>query len=180
MKLLNLKNGGLLIDAFCAFGISCAILCVILPFTFPVRSYKDVIILTAIAMIIVLIFSRKWWLLPSTIAVLTPIGLLIVSLLDPDRRFLAALRFCCFGRRCFIPGFRCLSPACRRYFDDQQSGFSLLSTALLFYTGPCIITRHSYLSLLSGSQNFHGHFAARIDRSFRVIRQSPRKTLRTY
>ncbi|MDD3959159.1 MAG: transglutaminase domain-containing protein [Oscillospiraceae bacterium] len=93
MKLLNLKNGGLLIDAFCAFGISCAILCVILPFTFPVRSYKDVIILTAIAMIIVLIFSRKWWLLPSTIAVLTPIGLLIVSLLDPDRRFLAALRF---------------------------------------------------------------------------------------
>ncbi len=87
MKLFNLKNGALLVDAICAFGLSVTVLCVLLPFTYPVGSFEAYLILTATTSTAAVVFSRKWWILPAFLGVLIPVMLITLKLVDPERKF---------------------------------------------------------------------------------------------
>ncbi|MDD4095577.1 MAG: transglutaminase domain-containing protein [Oscillospiraceae bacterium] len=92
MKYLNLKNGALLVDAICAFGLSCVALWILLPFTYPVHSLEACIFLAAAATVAIFVFSRKWWILPALFGIIVPLTLAVIMFFDPDRSFFGDIR----------------------------------------------------------------------------------------
>jgi len=92
MKYLNLKNGALLVDAICAFGLSGVALWILLPFTYPVRSLSICLLIAAVATVAVLVFSRRWWILPFLTGVFVPLTLAIIMFFDSDRSFFNDIR----------------------------------------------------------------------------------------
>ncbi len=92
MKYLNLKNGALLVDAICAFGLSGIALWILLPFTYPIRSLGACMFLAAAATAAILVFSRKWWILPVLVGIIVPLTLAVIMFFDPDRSFFGDIR----------------------------------------------------------------------------------------
>ncbi|MBN1891972.1 MAG: transglutaminase domain-containing protein [Clostridiales bacterium] len=92
MKYLNLKNGALLADAICAFGLSGVALWILLPFTYPIRSLGACMFLAAAATFAILAFSRKWWIFPAFVGIIVPLTLAVFNFFDSDRSFFGEIR----------------------------------------------------------------------------------------
>jgi len=92
VKYLNSRNGALLVDAFCAFGLSSVALWILLPFTYPIRSLGACMLLSAISTFAILVFSRKWWAFPAFIGIAVPLTLAVLMFVDPDRSFFIDIR----------------------------------------------------------------------------------------
>jgi len=87
VKLFNLKTGALLVDSVCTFALTAAALNVVLPYTFPVQSFGFTLLLSLVSTLLILLFSRKWWIFPITLCVLVPTVIITLIFLDPERTF---------------------------------------------------------------------------------------------
>ncbi len=131
IKYLNLKNGALLVDAICAFGLTVVALWILLPFTYPIRSLSACMFLAAASTAAILIISRKWWILPVLVGIVVPLMLAVILFFDSDRSFFLDIRY-------FDP-FSVILSAEETFVPPDFSNFVFRSLMALIISGICFL-----------------------------------------
>ncbi len=107
MKFLNSKNAELLADAFCSVLLGTAICILLFPVFRMDVGWGECLLFMLADIVLVVLFSRKWWILPSFLALAAILAVSISSLLETNNAVLSYIggffQWCASGYTDILP-----------------------------------------------------------------------------